>query len=375
MRIASVVGARPNFIKLAPIHKAISTISEHTIIHTGQHYDYELSEIFFREFYLPKPDFDLDVGSGTSGFQIGEMVKRLEKVFLEKHNKFHLVLVYGDTNSTFAGALASKTSGISVAHVESGLRSFDRSMPEEINRILTDHISDYLFAPTKTAIENLEREHVSGKIIYTGDIAVEIVREAAQVSSKSAILRDLQLLPKSYILFTMHRAENTNSEENLLSVIRAFEALAEEELQEGRQRTRIVFPVHPRTANFLQEKNMYERLKMSKNIFLIKPVGYMDFIRLIKNAKKIITDSGGVQKEAYLLSVPCITIRRNTEWIETVNENWNLLTDTNTNKIIQAVKEWMPSPEPISESNQQKPIFGDGKTSQTIKDFIGSLGI
>jgi UDP-GlcNAc3NAcA epimerase len=378
MRVASVVGARPNFIKLAPIHKAISTLSEHTIIHTGQHYDYELSEIFFKEFYLPKPDFDLDVGSGTSGFQIGEMVKRLEKVFLENHNKFDLVLVYGDTNSTFAGALASKTSGLRVAHVESGLRSFDRRMPEEINRILTDHISDYLFAPTNTAIENLQREHVSGKIVYTGDIAVEIVRQAVHVSSKSSILDDLQLLPKSYILFTMHRVENTNSDENLLSVIRAFEALAEEELEEGRQQTRIVFPVHPRTANLLQEKNMYERLKMSKNIFLIKPVGYMDFIKLMKNAKKIITDSGGVQKEAYLLSVPCITIRKSTEWVETVNEGWNILTDTDTYKIVKAASEWMPMPAPVLDhhkGNQQKPIFGDGKTSQIMKDFVESLGI
>jgi UDP-GlcNAc3NAcA epimerase len=378
MRVASVVGARPNFIKLAPIHKAISTISEHTIIHTGQHYDYELSEIFFKQFYLPKPDFDLDVGSGTSGFQIGEMVKRLEKLFLENKKKFDLVLVYGDTNSTFAGALASKTSGLRVAHVESGLRSFDQRMPEEINRKLTDHISDYLFAPTQTAIENLEREHVSGKIIYTGDIAVEIVREAVQISSKSSILRDLQLVPKSYILFTMHRVENTDSEENLLSVIRAFETLAEEELEEGIQQTRIVFPAHPRTVNLLQEKNMYERVKMSKNIFLIKPVGYMDFIKLMKNAKKIITDSGGIQKEAYLLAIPCITIRRNTEWIETVNENWNLLTNTNSNKIIQAAREWMPSTARVSDlhkRNQQKPIFGDGRTSQIIKDFVVSLGI
>jgi UDP-N-acetylglucosamine 2-epimerase len=378
MKIASVVGARPNFIKLAPIHKALSTIADHTIIHTGQHYDYELSEIFFKEFSLPKPNYHLDVGSGRPGFQMGEMIKRLEKVFLENYNKFDLVLVYGDTNSTFAGALAARASGIKVGHVESGLRSYDKRMPEETNRILTDHISDYLFAPTNTAIENLQREHVSGKIIYTGDIAVEIVRQAIQVSLKSSILQDLQLLPKSYILFTMHRAENTNSEKNLLSVIRAFEALAEEELEEGRKQTRIVFPVHPRTANILQEKNMYERLKMSKNIFLIKPVGYMDFIKLMKNAKKIITDSGGVQKEAYLLSVPCITIRRNTEWIETVNEDWNLLTNTNTNKIIRAAKDWMPSPATISdlhESNQHKPIFGDGKTSQIIKDFVRSLGI
>src|ERR671931_1377370 len=229
-KIASVVGARPNFIKLAPIYKAINNFSppssdhsiEHTIIHTGQHYDYSLSKIFFKEFGIPEPDFNLDVGSGTPGFQIGEMIKRIEKVFLDNssssnnnnqnNNSFDLVLVYGDTNSTFAGALAAKNLGIKVAHVESGLRSFDRRMPEETNRVLTDHISDYLFAPTQTAVKNLEREHVFGKVIYTGDIAVEIIREAVQLletRSASSILDHLKLEPKSYILFTMHRSENT----------------------------------------------------------------------------------------------------------------------------------------------------------------------
>src|SRR5919197_99348 len=244
-KIASVVGARPNFVKLAPIYKAINNFSppssdhsiEHTIIHTGQHYDYSLSKIFFKEFGIPEPDFNLDVGSGTPGFQIGEMIKRIEKVFLEKknNNNFDLVLVYGDTNSSLAGALAAKSSGIKVAHVESGLRSFDRRMPEETNRVLTDHISDYLFAPTQTAVKNLEREHVFGKVIYTGDIAVEIVREAVQLletSRLSSILDYLKLEPKSYILFTMHRSENTSSKDSLISVIRAFEKFSEQQ-QEG----------------------------------------------------------------------------------------------------------------------------------------------
>src|SRR5438445_274886 len=199
MKIASVVGARPNFIKLAPIHKAISNVVDHTIIHTGQHYDYELSEIFFKEFNLPQPNIDLEVGSGPPGFQIGEMVKRLEKIFLESH--FDLVIVYGDTNSTFAGALSAMKSGIKVAHVEAGLRSFDRHMPEEINRVLTDQLSDYLFAPTDTAIKNLEREHVVGKVVYTGDISVEIIKDAILLSSKSLIVNDLQLEYKSYLLF------------------------------------------------------------------------------------------------------------------------------------------------------------------------------
>jgi UDP-N-acetylglucosamine 2-epimerase len=355
MKIASVVGARPNFIKLIPIHKAISKTFDHTIIHTGQHYDYELSEIFFKEFNLPKPNFDLDVGSGTACFQISEMIKKLEQVFLSSN--FDLVIVYGDTNSTFAGALAANRCGIKVIHVEAGLRSFDRRMPEENNRILTDNISEYLLAPTKTAVKNLNRENVSGQIIYTGDISVEIVKEAVKVSSRSKILDDLQLEPKSYVLCTMHRAENTSSDDSLLSVIHAFEILSE---------ISIVFPIHPRTENILKEKKLYERLKKCSNVKLIKPVGYIDFVKLMQNARKIVTDSGGIQKEAYLLSVPCITIRDNTEWVETVEAGWNILTGVHTKKIVKAVRDWMPS-------RTLKPIFGNGQTSNVIKKLISSM--
>jgi UDP-GlcNAc3NAcA epimerase len=362
MKIASVVGARPNFIKLAPIHKAISNFSDlhHTIIHTGQHYDYKLSQIFFKEFTLPKPNYNLEVGSGTPGFQIGEMVKRLEDIFLE--SSFDLVVVYGDTNSTFAGALSAARSGIRVAHIESGLRSFDRHMPEEINRVLTDHISDYLFAPTPTAIKNLERENSFGKVFYTGDISVEIVKDAVQFSSKSIILNKLQLAPKSYILFTMHRAENTDSQDSLISVIRSFEILSE---------IKLVFPIHPRTKHILKRKNLWSRLEKCKNVKLIQPVGYVDFIKLVKNAKKIVTDSGGIQKESYLLDVPCITIRNNTEWVETVNEGWNILTGNDTNKIVKAIRDWMPATD-----IHKKPILGDGLTSSVIiKNLIMLFGI
>lgn len=355
MKIASVVGARPNFIKLIPIHKAFNDILDHTIIHTGQHYDYELSEIFFKEFNLPKPNFDLEIGSGNSCFQIGEMIKKLEQIFLQAH--FDLVLVYGDTNSTFSGALAATKCNIGVAHVEAGLRSFDRRMPEEINRILTDHLSQYLFAPTQTAVNNLNREGLSERVVYTGDISVEIIKEAVRLATKSKILDQLQLAPKSYVLFTMHRAENTVSENNLMSVLRAFEILSE---------IQILFPIHPRTEKVLKEKNLYKRLEKCQNVRLMKPVGYIDFIKLMQNAKKIMTDSGGIQKEAYLLSVPCVTIRKNTEWIETVEVGWNRLTDTDTGKIVQAMREWMPTQNP-------KPILGMGQTSNIIKDLITSV--
>lgn len=352
MKIASVVGARPNFIKLAPVHRETITFAEHVIIHTGQHYDYQLSEIFFKEFQLPKPDYDLEVGSGKPNYQIGEMIKRLEEIFLKI--RFDLVIVYGDTNSTLAGALSANRLGIKVAHVESGLRSFDRRMPEEINRVLTDHIGDYLFAPTRTAVKNLEKEHVYGKIVNTGDVSVEMVKRAARFAAKSHILADLHLEPKSYMLFTMHRAENTDSKANLASVIRAFERLRE---------IKIVFPIHPRTVNMLREFGLMGRLGRCKNVTIIQPIGYVDFIRLMHNASKIITDSGGAQKEAYLLSVPCITIRRNTEWVETVKTGWNILTDTVTDRIVNAAKNWAPR-------GRTPPILGDGTATARIATFI-----
>jgi len=351
-KIASVVGARPNFVKLYPIHNAIRNYSEHTIIHTGQHYDYELSETFFKEFDLPKPHYNLNVGSGTQAFQIGEMIKRLEAIFLK--SDFDLVIVYGDTNSTLAGAFSAMRSGIKVAHVEAGLRSFDRRMPEEINRILTDNLSDYLFAPTETAVRNLKNEHVYGKIFNTGDLSVEIINHAIKLSSKSKILDHLELEPKSYILFTMHRAENTDSKDSLIAIIHAFELLSE---------IKIVFPIHPRTKKVLKEKNLYERLLKCKNVKLIKPLGYLDFVKLMKNANKVITDSGGIQKESYLLAVPCITIRNNTEWIETVDAGWNLITGMHTNKIVKAARNWIPT-------TKIKPILGDGRTSTIIKDLL-----
>jgi UDP-GlcNAc3NAcA epimerase len=254
MNIASVVGARPNFIKMAPIHNALKGFAEHTIIHTGQHYDYKLSEIFFKEFNLPKPNFDLEVGSGTPGYQIGEMIKRLESIFLKQvsknsgNSRFDLVLVYGDTNSTFAGALAAMRTCIKVGHIEAGVRSFDRRMPEETNRILTDQISDYLFAPTRTAVGNLKREAVSGKIFCTGDLSVEVVTEAIRISSmKSQILKDLGLRPKSYNLFTMHRAENTDFYENMVSVIKAFQILGTKSKKDDTMGSVIIFTIHPRT--------------------------------------------------------------------------------------------------------------------------------
>ena len=355
MRIASIIGTRPNLIKLNPIYHAINDIADHHIIHTGQHYDYQLSEIFFKEFDLPKADVNLGVGSGSPGFQAGEMIKKLEIYFLKK--KFDLVIVYGDTSSTFAGAFSASRAGISVAHLESGLRVFDRWMIEETNRILTDHLSDYLFTPTRTALRNLKQENVRGEIVPTGDVSVEIIKNTLKESSKSSILEDLQLEHKSYILLTLHRAENTSSKERLISVIRALEKIPW---------IKTVFPIHPRTKKMLKETNLYDRLKKNKNIKILPPVGFIDFIKLMRSSQKIITDSGGIQKEAYLLRIPCITIRKNTEWIETVDSGWNILVDADVNRIVKGIKNWTPT-------ERIKPIFGNGNTSKIIKNFISSL--
>ncbi|HEX5187677.1 MAG TPA: UDP-N-acetylglucosamine 2-epimerase (non-hydrolyzing) [Nitrososphaeraceae archaeon] len=357
-KIASVVGARPNFIKLAPIHKLINSQEhknkfEHIIIHTGQHYDYELSEIFFSEFKLSPPNYNLNIGSSTPCIQIAEMIKKLEHFF--QSNKIDLVLVYGDTNSTFAGALAAIKSSIKVAHVESGLRSFDREMPEEINRILTDHISNFLYPPTKTAIENLNAENIQGEIIFTGDISVEIIKDAEAKICNSSILEKLNLEPKEYYLFTLHRSENTNFE-CLKTIINIFKKIPH---------SKIVFPIHPRTTKILQRNNLYNKLKECNNVILIDPVGYIDFINFIKCASKVITDSGGTQKEAYLLNTPCITIRNNTEWIETISEGWNILTGIDVEKTTDAIINWFP--QNLSTHN---PIFGNGKTSNIIVNHL-----
>ena len=376
MKIASVVGARPNFIKLAPIHNVLVPFSDHIIIHTGQHYDYNLSKIFFKEFNLPEPTFDLNVRSSSPCYQIAEMLKGLEKIFLEQTD-IDLVMVYGDTNSTLAGALSARKAGLKVAHVESGLRSFDRSMPEEINRILTDDLSDYLFAPTKTAIKNLEIEHVFGKIVFAGDISVEILRKALPMAEKSSVLKVLDLEPKSYVLFTMHRAENTNSKHNLNTILQVFEHLSKE--KRDFKKTTVVFPIHPRTVSSFKENNLYDRLTQCTNLKIVEPVGYIDFLRLMGNSMKIVTDSGGIQKESYLVGVPCVTIRNNTEWVETVNEGWNMLTGVDAEKIIKAIFHWEPvvqrtqelTGELLDQSDiPENTIFGDGRTSEIIRDFL-----
>ncbi|HEY7227657.1 MAG TPA: UDP-N-acetylglucosamine 2-epimerase (non-hydrolyzing) [Nitrososphaeraceae archaeon] len=357
MNVASVVGARPNFVKLGPIHKSLNSSGiEHLIVHTGQHYDYEMSEIFFNDFELPKPDIHLGVGSGPSCYQIGEMVKRLEKNLTQRH--VDLVLVYGDTNSTLAGAICANKCNIKLGHIEAGLRSYDLTMPEENNRVITDNLSNYLFAPTRNAVNNLKKERTRGKVYNTGDLSVEIVENTKLISKQSKILDILSLKSGSYLLLTMHRAENTSSRDYFIQLLKTFESLID---------STIVFPIHPRTKKMFKTFGLLDRLLKCSNVKMLLPVGYIDFIALLQNSLKVVTDSGGIQKEAYLLKVPCVTMRKNTEWVETVKGRWNILTGIDSKKIAHAVKRGSPT------SNYSKSAFGNGKTSQIISELISCI--
>lgn len=324
MRIISIVGARPQLIKCAPLSKELRKRNEEKIIHTGQHYDTEMSDIFFDELGIPLPDYNLEVGSGSHGEQTGKMLIGIEKILF--HEETDLVLLYGDTNSTISGALAASKLGINVAHVEAGLRSFDRSMPEETNRILTDHISDLLFCPTQCAVSNLKNEGITSGVYLVGDVMQDALLLYLAIARKeSKILKKLNIGVNEYIVTTIHRPSNTDNKENLKNIMEALERL----------NMKVVFPVHSRTEKYLKEYGYWE--KIPSNIIIINPLGYLDMLQLMSNACKILTDSGGIQKEAYMLGKPCITLRESTEWVETIDSGWNVLVGANTEKIVEAV--------------------------------------
>ncbi|AKB24401.1 UDP-N-acetylglucosamine 2-epimerase [Methanosarcina sp. MTP4] len=351
MKIASIVGVRPQFVKASVVSKELRKKHDEILIHTGQHYDYHMNNVFFSELNIPEPDYFLGIGSGSHGFQTGEMLKKIEEVLIKEEPD--LVLTYGDTNSTLAGALAASKLHVKTAHVESGLRSFDKSMPEEINRILTDHCSDLLFCPTKNAVSNLKNEGITDNVHLTGDVMADSLLYNKKIAeNKSNILNDLGLQSKSYFLTTIHRASNTDNKENLKNIVDAFSELKET----------VVFPVHPRTEKFLKEYGMYDKLKSS--VELVKPLGFLDFIKLMNHAKMILTDSGGIQKEAYILKIPCITLRENTEWGETVEDGWNVLVGANKDKILEMVNGFHPS------LKTHEDRFGNGNASEKIVSII-----
>jgi len=356
-KVVSIVGVRPNFVKLAALSDFLDSRYKHIIVHTGQHYDYELSEVFFKCLKLPIPHYNLEVGSKSHGYQLGEMIKRIEKVLLKE--KPDLVIVYGDANSTLAGALAAVKLHIKIAHVEAGYRSYDKNMPEEVNRVLTDQVSDLLFAPTKTTVDNLRRENVQGNVYLTGDVMVDVLltyKDAAERESK--ILGELEVYPEDYILVTFHRESNTKNRERIVRIVQALSILGGE--------FTLVFPMHPRTKNALERFGLYDKLADLDTILITSPLNYLDFVKLEKNTKKIITDSGGVQKEAYILGVPCITLRNTTGCVETVQEGWNILVDVNVKDVITSVRDINPR------SGSPREALGKGDASIRIRKIITS---
>jgi UDP-GlcNAc3NAcA epimerase len=351
MKIITVLGARPQFIKAAAVSNKLRTKHVEKIIHTGQHYDENMSKIFFDELKIPVPDYNLSVGSGNHGFQTGNMLMKIEEIY--ENEKPDLVLVYGDTNSTLAGALAASKLLIPVAHIEAGLRSFNRAMPEEQNRILTDHISELLFTPTETADNNLKNEGITKGVYNTGDVMYDAIINFSEIANeKSRVFDTLNVKTDEFILVTIHRAENTNDINRLKNIIEA--------LNESNER--IILPLHPRTKKFIENYG----LKLNSNITVIEPIGYLDTIHLEKRCKKIVTDSGGVQKEAFFMGKPCITMRDETEWVETVMNGWNTIVGADKAKILDSIINFKPTTERIK-------YFGDGNASGKIVDLIDSI--
>ena len=358
--LALVVGTRPQHIKLASLIRAFDEAGlEYSIIHTGQHYDFEMDKIFFEELGLPKPIVHLGVGSGSHGVQTGLMLMRLEENYLKLKPK--LVVVPGDTNSALAGGLAAVKLGIPVAHVEAGLRSRIPFMAEEINRVVLDHISQLLFAPTEAAYQNLIHEGIDiDKIYLTGDVMADNIMLFSERIDKAEI--PIDITPKNYIYVTIHRAENVDNPFKLKEVVEALTYIPQAFNLE------IVFPIHPRTRNRLIEFNLWSKLEKHKNIHLLKPVSYFTSLKFVKNATIVLTDSGGLQKEAFLLGTPAITLRETTEWVETVEYGWNTLVGTCKNRIIKAIKYYLDNK--LEYSINPIDLYGGGKASKRIAKII-----
>lgn len=349
-KILTIVGARPQFIKAAPVSRAIRNLGmQEYLVHTGQHYDENMSQIFFTEMGIPEPDVNLEIGSGTHGEQTGNMLIAIEQCMLNE--KPDCVLVYGDTNSTLAGALAAAKLHIPIAHVEAGLRSFNRSMPEEHNRVLTDHSADLLFCPTDTAVNHLKTENIIEGVHQVGDTMFDAVLQFRSIAEeKSTILETLGLEPNSYHLATIHRPYNTDIPENLTQLLNTFEMLEHP----------VIFPIHPRTRQKID--NLADAPTL-KNIRLVEPVGYLDMLMLEANARFILTDSGGIQKEAYFLETPCLTLRPETEWVETLTDGWNVLVGRDYQKTLDTIQQKRKLPAP-------RPVFGDGHAAEKIAKIL-----
>lgn len=358
LKIVTIAGARPQFVKASIVSKALRSIPDisEILVHTGQHYDDNLSQVFFAELGIPDPVYNLGVGSGTHGSQTGRMLEGIEKVLLEERPDW--VLVYGDTNSTLAGALAASKLHVSVAHVEAGLRSFNRKMPEEINRVLTDHVSDLLFAPTNLAVKNLLREGIGDdRSQLVGDVMYDAALCYGTLAERhSSILDRLNLRPKDYILATVHRAENTDSQDRLRAIVAG--------LSRATIAMPVVFPIHPRTWNVLAKEQGLVRV--TDGIQFIDPVGYLDMTMLERNARLIVTDSGGVQKEAFFFSVPCVTLRTETEWQELIEMGWNRLAPPVDSGAVESAVQLALTETPTCRQNP----YGDGHAAERIAQHL-----
>jgi UDP-GlcNAc3NAcA epimerase len=343
MKVLTVVGARPQFVKAAVVSTTLRRRHHEVLVHTGQHYDVDMSDRFFRELNLPSPDYELGVGSGSHAQQTARMLVGIEQAIQQERPE--MVLVYGDTNSTLAGALAAAKLHVRVAHVEAGLRSFNRRMPEETNRIVTDHVSDLLFCPGDNASRNLAREGITRGVHVVGDVMAETLRQFASAAPDQSVLDRLGLTSGSYVVATVHRAENTDDRQRLIAIMHALDEIDDE----------VIVPAHPRLREALNEIGW----EAQTGVRVIDPVGYTEMIELQRHARVILTDSGGVQKEAYWLGVPCVTLRDETEWIETVEAGWNQLVGADTARIIAAAQRAVRTPD-------RPPLYGDGTAVDAI---------
>lgn len=350
MRFLTVVGARPQLIKAAALSRVLRNNNTEILVHTGQHYDKNMSDVFFNQLNIPIPDFNLNVGSKSHGAQTAAMLGGIEELVIKE--KPHAVIVYGDTNSTLAGALAASKLLVPIVHIEAGLRSYNMKMPEEQNRVLTDHISKLLLCPTDHAVSNLQREGIIDGVYNTGDIMYDTILYYKQLAKQNTSIEDIfdkyNIDVDSYYLSTIHRAENTDKKGKIMEILSAFEKLDR----------KVILPLHPRTKAIVDKLNM----KLS-NIYFIEPVGYFEMIILLENCKKVITDSGGLQKEAFFMEKQCITLREQTEWIETLQGNWNALCSINRKEIIEKVGRDI-------ECLDRQMVFGNGDTSTIIVDLM-----